>query len=63
MANKVALKKGNEITIGTSTKVYKLLGLETPETIRRWIRKFRKTKSNRPINKNGYEVFTNITEL
>ena len=63
MSNKVALKKGNEITIGTSTKVYQLLGLETPETIRRWIRKFRKDKNSRPIKKNGYEVFTNVNEL
>jgi len=63
MANKVALKRGNKIIVGRSTMVYKLLGLETPETVRRWLRKFRKTKQNHPIKKNGYEVFTDVTEI
>jgi len=63
MANKVALKKGNEIIIGHSTKVYKKLGLKWAETVRRWIRRNKKEDNHTPIEKNGYEVFTNVTEL
>ena len=63
MANKVALKKGNRIIIGHSTKVYKLLGLGWAETVRRWIRRNKKENNHKPIEKNGYEIFTDVIEL
>ena len=63
MAHKVALRKGDEIIIGNSTKVYKILGLKWSETVRRWIRRNRKENDHKPIEKNGYEVFTKVTEV
>ena len=54
---RVILKKGNKMFVGISTSVYKVLGLESPETVRRWIRgkKFKV--------RNGYEVYTDVEEL
>lgn len=55
--NRVILKKGNKLIIGSAVSLFKLLGLKTPETIRRWVRE------NKTTEKNGYEVFTDIEDL
>ena len=54
---KVALKKDDRIFIGSPKKVSNLLGV-IPETIRRWIRGKKSKK-----DENGYEVYTDVTEL
>ena len=56
MTKKVVLKQGDRMIIGNPRKISKVLGV-IPETIRRWIRKKKKSE------KNGFEVFTDVTEL
>ena len=54
--NKVVIKRGDKLIIGSAVSLFKLLGLKTPETIRRWIRDKKTTK------KNGYDVFTDVED-
>ena len=54
--NKVVVKKGDKLIIGSAVSLFNLLGLKTPETIRRWVRDKKTTE------KNGYEVFTDVED-
>ena len=55
--NRIVIKKGNKIIIGSAISLFGLLGLKTPETLRRW------TRDKKTTEKNGYEVFTDIEDL